>query len=146
MMKVLRTLGFFGAALVAVLFVAAFTETHAQRSRQGSMEWSGTVDDRVNLIIRGRNVRVETLSGRRYGNGRYDFDREREDRRRDGDWDGRNDGRRWDRSRANVERMDGRGNVRIIQQPNRRNNYTTIVQIRDEKGGPDRYRIRVDWE
>jgi hypothetical protein len=137
MRKVLRALGVSAAAVVAVLFFAAFTETHAQRNRQGNMEWSGTVDDRVNLVIRGRNVRVQTLSGRQYGNGRYDFDR---------DWDDRRGDRRWDRSRANVEKLDGRGDVRIVQQPNRRNNFTTIVQITDKKGGPDRYRIRVDWD
>lgn len=138
MIKVLRTLGFSAAVVMAVLFFASFTETHAQRNRQGNMEWSGTVDDRVNLVIRGRNVRVQTLSGRQYGNGRYDFDR---------DWDDRRGGNsRWERSRASVERLDGRGDVRIIQQPNRRNNFTTIVQITDKKGGPDRYRIRVDWD
>lgn len=147
-MKVFRTLGFFSAVFLMVLFFAAFTETQAQRSRQGSMEWSGTVDDRVNLIIRGRNVRVETVSGRQYGNGRYDFDRESDDRNgRNADWNDRRGGdRRWERSRAYVQKEDGRGNVRIIQQPNRRNNYTTIIQIRDEKGGPDRYRIRVEWD
>jgi len=141
-MKVLRTLGFSAAAVMAVLFFAAFTETHAQRNRQGNMEWSGTVDDRVNLIIRGRNVRVDTLSGRQYGNGRYDFGRDWDDRRsRDRDRDDR-----WESSRASVKKLDGRGDVRIVQQPNRRNNYTTIVQITDKKGGPDRYRILVDWD
>ena len=51
------------------------------------------------------------------------------------------------RRNANVEvdKTDGRGRVFIVQQPNRRNNFTTIVQIVDSKAGADRYRFRLSW-
>ncbi len=128
-MKALKTLGFIGFVFAAVLFLGAAKEVSAQQS---SMEWTGSIDDRANLMIRHRNVRVVTITGRRNGNGRANFD---------GDY-GMGDRRR---GRANVDRLDGRGSVRVVQQPNRGNNFTTIIRIEDLKGGADRYRIRVEW-
>lgn len=45
-----------------------------------------------------------------------------------------------------VQRHDGRGEVRVIQQPSARNNFTTLIRIRDDRGGIDRYRISATWE
>jgi hypothetical protein len=39
----------------------------------GSLEWRGRVDDRVQLVIRGRAVQERTLSGTRYQDGRAVF-------------------------------------------------------------------------
>lgn len=132
-MKSMIKLGIFSFAVFGILLLCGAEPTFAQRS--GTLEWRGTVDDRVNLVIRGRNVRVVTLSGQRYGNGNSDFDNGYDSDR----------GRR-QYGRARVDKRDGRGRVDIIQQPNRRNNYTTIVQIYDSKGGADRYRVYVEWE
>lgn len=126
-MKKLKPLGIFGFVLVTMLFFG--TEATAQNAR---LDWEGSIDDRANLVIRGGGrVRVQTISGQRNGNGIAD-------------WDGYDDDGR--RRRARVEKRDGRGNVRIIQQPNRNNNFTTIIRIEDLKGGADRYRIRVTWD
>ena len=45
-----------------------------------------------------------------------------------------------------VDKKDGRGKVFIVQQPNRRNNFTTIVQIDDPKGREDRYHFVLRWD
>ena len=127
-MKKLKALGIFGFVLAAMLFFGS-EAANAQGSR---LDWEGSIDDRANLVIRGGGrVRVQTVSGQRNGNGVSD-------------WNGRDDDGR--RRRARVEKREGRGNVRIIQQPNRNNNFTTIIRIEDLKGGSDRYRVRVTWD
>ena len=133
-MKVFKGLTLFGAVLAGVLFLGNFSSVSAQRG--GGMTWRGTVDDHVQIVIRGRSARTNTLSGTRYNDARYDFDN------RGGNW-GNNNNYNY---RASVSKEDGRGKVWIVQQPNRRNNYTTIVQIDDTKGGADRYRFRLTWD
>ena len=93
------------------------------------MTWSGTVDDTIQVIIRNRNARIRHIKGRAYYDDRFDF----------------NGRMPQDNVNVDVDKKDGRGKVYIIQQPNRRNNYTTIVQIEDSKGGADRYRFTLSW-
>lgn len=130
---------FVSAVLFAVILVGNLESVHAQRGRDrnnnrynqsGTIEWRGTVDDRVQLIISGRSLRVRTVSGTRYGNGSSTFSSPLPNRR---DFN------------VNVKKRDGRGNVYIVQQPNRRNNYTAIIQIEDLKGKADNYRVEVTW-
>ena len=45
-----------------------------------------------------------------------------------------------------VQRLAGRGDVLVLEQPSQRNNYTATLRIRDPRGGTDRYRIAVYWE
>ena len=40
-----------------------------------------------------------------------------------------------------VQVLEGRGNVDVIQQPNARNGFTTVVRLRDPDSGAARYRI-----
>ena len=96
----------------------------------GSIEWSGRVDDRMNIVVRGSTVTSNVISGSGYGN----VDR--------------NQNAVLPRRAVNVTatRLDGRGDVTVIQQPNRSNGFTAIVQIYDSKGGADNYRVRISWE
>ncbi|MEO5858877.1 MAG: hypothetical protein ABIR33_08010 [Pyrinomonadaceae bacterium] len=132
-MNKLRLLAGFGFVLASIMFVGA-EKVSAQR---GSLEWEGSIDDRANLVITGRRVRVQTLSGQRNGNGRSNWSGE--------DWDDRRGMGRGKNRRVDVDKLDGRGRVRVVQQPSRSNNFTTIISIDDDKGGRDRYRIRVNW-
>ena len=45
-----------------------------------------------------------------------------------------------------VQRLAGRGDVLVLEQPSQRNNYTATLRIRDPRGGTDRYRIVAYWE
>ena len=116
-------------AVFAAMFLIGNVE-NANAQRDGSMSWSGTVDDVVEIRIRNRNARTRTISGRTYNNDRADFDG------------------RLNRNSENVrlDKQDGRGRVYIVQRPNRRNNWTTIVRIEDKKGGADRYRFNLYWD
>jgi hypothetical protein len=99
-------------------------------SAQGRLfEWRGRVDDEVRIVMRGGQVWTQLVSGQARG------------------------------ARAHVSQvlpsqagqvrlqlLDGRGDVRVIQQPSRGNNYTTVVRIYDPSGGADRYRVAAYWE
>ncbi len=118
----------FAIAFFAAAVFCGSVET--VRAQSGSMEWRGTVDDVVQIRIRNRNAQTTTLSGRAYNDENFSFN-------------GRPARRNAD---VRVEKTRGRGRVFITQQPNRRNNFTTIVQIVDAKGGPDRYRFNLYWD
>ncbi|MGI8787434.1 MAG: hypothetical protein ACR2HG_06715 [Pyrinomonadaceae bacterium] len=125
-MKNLKMLFFAITVFSAIAFFGSVKSVYAQRS---SFEWSGTVDDTVQIRIRNHRARTRTLNGRAYYDERYNFY-----------------GRapRYD-ANVNVRKRDGRGKVFVVQQPSRRNGYTTIIQVVDTKGGSDRYRFTVNW-
>jgi len=94
----------------------------------GSASWSGRVDDRANVIIRGNQVYAENVSGTgvqtTYQNVNGNLRRA---------------------STINVQKREGRGSISVIQQPNRSNNFTGIVQIYDPKSGYGNYRLDITW-
>jgi hypothetical protein len=96
----------------------------------GGVSWSGRIDDRTNIVIQGDQITEQTISGS------SSF--------------GINKSMSGVLPRAasivSVIKMDGRGEARIIQQPNRDNNYTAIVQVSDPKSGPDNYRLQMNWQ
>lgn len=96
----------------------------------GSIDWSGRVDDRMNIVVQGATVRTDIISGSGYGNVE------------------RNQNTVLPRRAVNVTatRLDGRGDVTVVQQPNRSNGFTAIVQVYDSKGGAGNYRVRISWQ
>jgi hypothetical protein len=117
----------FAIAVMTAFILFGGSENASAQS--GSMEWSGSVDDTVQVIIRGRRATTNTLSGSVTYNARYDFN-----------------GRMRNATQVWVNKNEGRGKVYIVQQPNRRNNYTTIIQIVDNKRGRDNYSFTLSWE
>lgn len=95
----------------------------------GRLRWRGTVDDDVHLVIRNDNVEVRTIGGSEYGNATYNFTSALPRRR----------------VTVNVVRLKGRGDVRVIQQPSRDNDFSAVIQIRDPSGGAREYEIEVTW-
>ncbi len=128
-MRLIRVLGF-SVVTAAAIFVFSAINTRAQ----SGMECRGTIDDHVQVIIRNQRSNTRTLSGTDYRDVRCSFN--------GGGGRYRND----NYNRASVDKQDGRGKVWVVQQPNRRNNFTTIIQIDDPKGGADRYRFYVRWD
>jgi peptidase inhibitor family I36 len=95
----------------------------------GSLEWRGRVDNRVQLVIRGRSLQERTLSGTRMGEGRTYFSSGLPD----------------EPVRVSVRTLAGRGDVRVVQQPSRQNGYTAIVEINDPMRGAEEQRLQVIW-
>ena len=92
-------------------------------------DWSGRVDREVRIMMHGRDARTQTSSRSPVTRSRIDVATALP--QRDG--------------RVTVRVQDGRGDVDVVQQPSARNDYTTIVRIRDRSSGIDNYRLTAFW-
>jgi hypothetical protein len=98
--------------------------------RREVYEWAGVVDKEVQIQLRGGRAHVRGI----------------------GDGDDRAsrgriiNGLPQQPGNLVIQRLDGRGEVSVIEQPSARNGYTGTFRIRDPRGGADRYRIAVYFE
>src|SRR5262249_4199065 len=97
--------------------------------RELGLRWSGRVDGQDLIFIRGNQLWVEHRGGQQITGAEYRFYRALP----------------FDRTNIFVRKLHGRGNVRIVEQPARNNNYTAVFMIDDHDGGADRYEIEVIW-
>jgi len=87
------------------------------------------VDNQVEVALRGDQLSIRTLAGR----------------------DPRDDGSECnaplprDPQGFNFEVKDSRGDIRLLAEPSRRNDWAAIVAIRDSAGGEGRYHFRISW-
>ena len=95
----------------------------------GSVVWSGYVDNKIQISIRGNQLSSYTVAGKTYASNNYRFSSSLP---------------RQDVS-ISVDKKDGRGDVRVVQQPSRSNNYTAVVEIEDKDGGADNYQLEIYW-
>ena len=91
--------------------------------------WSGRVDDRANIILRGSSIYAENVSGNGVQTSNQNVNGALPRRA----------------TTVTARRTNGRGDVTVIQQPTRSNNYTAIVQVYDRKGGSDNYGVEISW-
>ena len=129
-----------GAALL--LFLAALpavADTRFQIRRmtrddvpfgKGQCDIRLQVDNQVEVAVRGDFVSIRTLAGR----------------------DARDDGSECNAPLPsgavrdfNFEVKDSRGDIRLVAEPSRRNDWSAIVAIRDDSGGEGRYHFRLTW-
>jgi hypothetical protein len=96
----------------------------------GTASWSGRVDDRANIIVRGGTIRSEDVSGTglqvNYQNMNGSLPRRG--------------------STVTATKRSGRGDVRVIQQPSRSNDYTAIIHVSDTRSGSDNYTVDISWD
>jgi hypothetical protein len=116
--------------LAAAIVVGATSVASAQRQGQELFEWSGRVDREVQITMRDGRVNTRDIGNNDYtrGNARVFGQMPHQD----------------GQVRASI--INGRGNVDVIQQPDARNGFTTIVRIQDRSGGADNYRIATYWQ
>lgn len=95
----------------------------------GKAFWRGTVDKEVHLVLQNRRLETRTISGTAYENVNFSFTASMPTRN------------------VTVEaiKKSGRGQVRIVEQPNRDNDYTAVIQILDEGGGAREYQLEIVW-
>ena len=95
----------------------------------GLMNWRGSVDDFVRISVIGRQSFVTTTSGQAASGVRYNFVEA------------------LPRTPLNVtvEKREGRGDIRVIQQPSRQNNFTAVIEIADRSGGRDTSEFDLFW-
>jgi hypothetical protein len=95
----------------------------------GTIDWSGRVDNRVNVVIRGSVVTNQIVAGT-FRPGYQNMS---------GVLPRRN-------ATVSVSKLEGRGTAFVIQQPNRSNDFTAIVQISDPPRSDDEYRLQIRWQ
>jgi hypothetical protein len=95
----------------------------------GTIRWRGTVDDVVELHIHGGDVDTRAISGTPYNDATVGLTEPLPNRS----------------ANVTVRKLRGRGDVRVIQQPNRSNGFTAIVQVRDPNRGADSYDLEINW-
>lgn len=95
----------------------------------GHLFWRGTVDDVIRLTMRGNSITQTTMSGRSYPDGVYNFTTPLPRRN----------------VNVQIDMKKGRGDVQVVQQPSRANDYTTVIEIRDRDGGAREYQLDIYW-
>lgn len=119
-----------GTAGVAAAGFGALAAVAAPAMADGEMHWRGDVDDTALIYIRRSDVRVRAnMQGVR--NERHDF---------------RGQLPRNDDSRVRLVDEDGRGDIRLVQQPNADNGYMAVVRIKDPQSGRGHYEFTLRWE
>jgi hypothetical protein len=128
--RLLAALGLALAALPAAAHAQFGVRTASNEGRTQVYEWSGRVDREVRIELRGNRAYTDAVGSNDRG--------------------GRAGGRLLrpiprERGTLRVQRLDGRGSVDVIQQPNAGNGYTAVVRLRDPSSGADRYRVAAYW-
>lgn len=95
----------------------------------GSMRWRGTVDDTTQIKVQESNVEVSAISGTPNSNNTFNFTSPLPYRR----------------VTVRLNKIRGRGDIRIVQQPSRDNDFTAVIEIRDPNRGPDDYEFELSW-
>ena len=95
----------------------------------GRLRWRGTVDGETQLLVRRSDVESRALSGLPASATTFNFTSPLPRRAVD----------------VRLEKKHGRGDIEIVQQPSRNNDFTAVVQIRDKKGGSDDYEFELIW-
>ena len=96
----------------------------------GRAFWRGTVDQEVQLFIRTRNIETRTVSGTPYDNGTFSFTSSLPTRN----------------VNVGAIKKSGRGNIRVLEQPSRDNDYTAVIQIIDSGSGAKEYQLEIVWQ
>lgn len=96
---------------------------------RGRLVWSGDVDDTTLVTLRGDRVRTRTTGGRDAENVQADV----RGRLPDGPVE------------LTVRQREGRGRVRIVQQPSPDNHYTAVVRIYDPQPDQAHYSFEMVW-
>ena len=128
-MTLLRSTRRFVPTLFTALSLAgaAGTEAHAAPVDRQLFTWTGRVDREVYITMRGRDIRTSGVDAGLPNRARVNQSLPR------------------DRGDVQVRLLDGRGEVRVVEQPSARNGYATTIRISDPRGGADSYRVAAYW-
>lgn len=95
----------------------------------GSARWTGQVDGRVRVTFRDNQAYAQRISGQEVYGEQASFGSSMPRRAFDVD----------------VNKLRGRGDVSILQQPSPQNNYSLVIEINDRDSGSDTYDLEVSW-
>ncbi len=96
---------------------------------RGNLQWSGSVDETEIIYVHGDQVQDRTVRGKGVSDENVDFA-----------------GRLPRRPvLVTLRDWDGRGEVRVVQQPRPDNDFTAAVRIHDPQPGQGHYRFTLAW-
>jgi len=101
----------------------------APTQASGFITWRGVVDDKVDISFQGSTVKSTIIHGKPVENQEYRVHQPMPS----------------DNVTVVLSRVEGRGTVKITQQPDRDNGYTTIVRLHDRRGGGGLYKFSLTW-
>ena len=105
-----------------------------QQSRYGSQQqlfvWQGRVDREMRVQMSGGRASVMQIGSNERGNGSIRAARKVPNQP----------------GIVTVQQLEGRGRVDVVQQPDSRNGYTTIIRLRDPASGAANYRVAAYWQ
>jgi hypothetical protein len=135
----LKRIGVFALGAAFCLPALADTQFRLRRTTRndiplgkGQCDIRLQVDNEVEVSVRGDNVFIRTISGRdAYDDGQSECNMPLPNR---------------PVSDFHFEVKDSRGEIRLVAEPSRRNNFTAVVLIRDSSGGQGRYHFRLSWD
>src|SRR5262245_28160594 len=106
-----------------------WNENGANTHLNGRMHWYGRVDDEIYVLVQRNTATVRKISGDAAKKSSFTFTSPLPQRR----------------VSVDLKKLKGRGSVDLIQEPSRDNDFTAVVQIRDNKGGSDDYEFELLW-
>jgi hypothetical protein len=118
------------ARVLVLLLLAMAVRAQTPPAASPKFVWEGDVDEAAVLYVRGDHLEVENPRGERVQHQRYRFFHLAPD----------------SRQQVRLEVVEGRGSVRITQQPTLENDYTIIIDIEDRQEGRGHYSIGLYWE
>jgi len=101
----------------------------ASSDRMESLTWGGRVDDEAVVSCRREECLAEAVRGNAVTRDRFRFSRPLPARD----------------TQVSLDRTEGRGQIRLLQQPREENGYTAQVGIRDSQGGSGDYSFTLVW-
>jgi hypothetical protein len=117
--------------LLALALLALMAGASAPvRADSNNLTWSGEVDDKLEIVIRGRSLYYRNVTGNRPRDIDYDFDDSLPARE----------------VNVRLDRRSGRGSIDLIERPNRNNGYSAVVRIHDPQAGSSRYSFTLRWD
>lgn len=116
--------------LVSILTSVFLIGVRPQSQVQGRVFWKGMVDAKIRLVIKGDKIETKTVEGREYPDGVYSFTSPLPA----------------SPVKVSITKTDGRGFVGVTQQPTEDNDFTSIVEITDPKGGAKEYQLEIFWQ
>jgi hypothetical protein len=110
-----------------LMALATLTVAHADH---GWIHWSGDVDDRAEVHIRADRVWIEHQNMTGVKNDHADI----------------HGNLPLHRLHVVLDHPEGRGKIRLVQQPGRDNNFTAIIRIKDPQPGRGHYAFTLRWD